>query len=174
MHKTQSDIVNIADKDAFRIFQPSAEHTAYSRRTRARDEYVRPFFYVRYFRRPEPRREYVAREQSLSVRDAVGDDRQSAVRVRDADVFRLHSVYAASQCPSAVGKSAVVHPAALAEKAFAAESFHIHGHTVARFHFGDLLSRAHDFAHRFVSDRDAFDRARHAAVHNVQVAGADA
>ena len=80
----------------------------------------------------------------------------------------------APQRPSSVGIGAVVHVAALAEEAFAAEGLDVDRHTVADLYAAHLRPDRFDDADHFVADGDALDGARHAAVFDMQIAGTDA
>ena len=90
-----------------------------------------------------------------------------------AHKLRLPAVDAAAERPAAVGIGAVVHPAVAAEVTLAAKGLHVHRHPVAGT--DGLYLRAdslHDTDH-LMADGDARHGARHGAVLDVQVAGAD-
>ena len=70
-------------------------------------------------------------------------------------------------------RRAVVDVAAFAEEAFAAECFHVDGHAIAGSDLADRRSDCQDDPDRLVSDRDTGDRTGHAAVLDMQIAGAD-
>ena len=93
--------------------------------------------------------------------------------MRHADILRLSAVDAAAQRPTSVGISAVVHVAALAEEAFAAEGLDVDRHAVAGLYAAHLRPDLLDDAYHLVSDGDTLDGAGHAAVLDMQVAGAD-
>jgi len=69
---------------------------------------------------------------------------------------------------------AVVHKAFFAEKALSAEGLHVHRHPVAGFHIGHRTAHFFHDAHHLVPYGDAGHRPGHAAVLDVQIAGADA
>ena len=94
--------------------------------------------------------------------------------MRHANILRLSAVDAAAQRPTSVGISAVVHVTALAEEAFAAESLDIDRHAVADPDMTHLRPDRLDDADHLVTDGDTLDGAGHAAVFDMQVAGADA
>ena len=68
---------------------------------------------------------------------------------------------------------AVVHKAFFAEKALSAEGLHVHRHPVAGLHIGHRTAHFFYDAHHLVPYRDAGHRPGHAAVLDVQIAGAD-
>ena len=123
---------------------------------------------------PVPGGQHVPHQQSLQVRDSVGDLGEALVGVGHPDVFRLAAVDAAAQGPAAVGIRAVVDPAVAAEEALPAESLHVHRHPVSRLKCRDSLPHLLHHAHHLVSHRNAGHRPGHGAVKDVQVAGADA
>ena len=86
----------------------------------------------------------------------------------------LPAVDAAAQRPASVGVGAVVDIAVAAEVALAAEGLDVDRHAVARAERRNLRAHLLDDAHHLVAHGDALDGARHAAVEDVQVAGADA
>ena len=71
-------------------------------------------------------------------------------------------------------RSAVVHVAMLAVEAFAAEGLHVHGHSVARFYMGHLLSHFLHYAHHLVANGNSRHGTRHGTVLDMQIAGTDA
>ena len=60
--------------------------------------------------------EYIAGKQRLPVGNPVGNDSQTLIGIRHADVLRLTAVNPAAECPAAVGIGAVVDKAVLTEK----------------------------------------------------------
>ena len=99
---------------------------------------------------------------------------ESLVGIRDADEFRLTSVDAAAECPASVRGLAVVDIAVLAEPAFAAVGLQIHRHPVPLFNLMHLLPYLGYYSYHLVADGDSGNGTWHAAVLDVQVAGADA
>nr|DAL56230.1 MAG TPA_asm: hypothetical protein [Caudoviricetes sp.] len=163
-----------AHDDALRIPEPDAEQRAEPRRPGPEDK-------DRVFgpdlgdaRGPESRGEDVADEERLLVAHRVGDARQPLVGMGYPHVFGLPAVDAAAQGPPSVGVRAVVHIAVAAEEALAAEGLDIDRHTVARGDVRDACADRLDHTDHLVTDGDALDGARYAAVLDMQVAGADA
>ncbi len=124
--------------------------------------------------RPKAGGQQIAHEQGLPVAHTRRDGGQALVRVGHPHIFGQAAVDPAAQRPPAVRVDAVVHIALPAEKALAAKGFHIHGDPVAGGHCGHSGARLLHKAHQLVAHRDAGHRPGHAAVFDVQVAGADA
>ena len=99
---------------------------------------------------------------------------QPLVGIGDPDILRLPAVDAAAKGPAAAGIGAVVDPAVSAEKAGAAEGFHIDGHPVSGAEGTDVRACLLHHAYHLVSHRDAGHRPGNRAVLDVQIAGADA
>lgn len=123
---------------------------------------------------PEACGEDVAGEERRLVAHRVGNARQPLLGVGYAHVFGLSAVDAASERPAPVGVGAVVDVAVAAEETLAAEGLDVDRHAVARAERRDAGADLLDDAHHLVADGNALDGARHAAVEDVQVAGADA
>ena len=128
---------------------------------------------LRNARRPEAGGQHIAHQQCLPVGNAVRDLVQSLICKGHPDILGLPAVDAAAQRPAAVLIGAVVHKAFFAEKALSAEGLHVHRHPVAGFHIGHRTAHFFHDAHHLVADRDAGHRPGHAAVLDVQIAGAD-
>ena len=113
---------------------------------------------------PEAGGQQIAHEECLLVSDRVGNLVQSLIRIGHPDKLSLSAVDAAPQCPPTVGIGAIVHKAVLAEETLAAESLHIHRHSVTGLHGG--VSAAHRFhhAHHLMAYRDAGNCPGHRAM----------
>lgn len=105
--------------------------------------------------------EYIAGKQCLPVGNPVGNDSQTLIGIRYADVLRLTAVNPAAECPAAVGIGAVVDKAVLTEKAVSAERLHVDGYTVAGFDGFDCRTDLLDYADHLMG-RPLY-RVRHAA-----------
>ena len=172
--KVQPGFIDIANDDALRVHQSHALQRADAGRARADDQHGVFRLNLRNLRRPVAGGQYIAHEQRLFVRHGVGDLIQSLIGIGHAHIFSLSAVDAAAQRPAAVGIGAVVYPSVLAEEALAAEGFHIHGYAVAGFDGGDGAADFLNHAHHLMAHGDARDGPGHAAVLDVQIAGADA
>ena len=120
--------------------------------------------------RPESRGEHVAHEKRLLVGHSVGNTVQALRSQWHTHIFGLSAVDAATQCPTAVGRGAVVHKAMLAEETFTAEGLHVHRHTVAHLHALHVGADFLHHAHHFVAHGDAWHGSWHASVLDVEVA----
>ena len=163
----------LADDDSPWLFQTAAEQGADAGRACA--EYQHGIFGID-FRNPvcpESGGQYIAHEKSLFVAHIVRNPVQPLVGIRHSDIFGLASVDSASQGPASVGVGAVVHEAMPAEEAIPAEGFHIDGDAVSGF---DVVygrpGLFHDADH-LMPYGDAGNGSRHAAVLDMQIAGAD-
>ena len=172
--KGGSDGVGLADDEASRAVQAGAEQGAESGGACAEDEHGVVGRDTGDARGPVACGEDVADEQGGLVAHRVGDGREPLVGVGHADVFGLPAVDAATERPSAVGVGAVVHIAVAAEEALAAERLDIDRHALARADGTDSGTHLFDDADHLVPHGDAGHSAGHAAVLDVQVAGADA
>ena len=173
-HEGQAQRVRVAYDHPARMLEQHALQRAKSCRPRADDQHgiLRPD--ISDLCGPKAGRQHIAHQQGLLVGHGGGNEIQALVGVGHAHIFRLSAVNAAAQRPSAVGIGAVVDPAMAAEIAFAAEGFHVHGHAVAGLYAGDIRACFLHHSHHFMAYGDAGHGPGHAAVANVQVAGADA
>ena len=116
----------------------------------------------------------IAHEKSLFVAHRVGDAVQPLIGIGNTHVFGLPTVDAATQRPTAIGIGAIVYIALTAKEAFAAEGFYVDRHPVARLH--RLYGGAYllDDAYHLVPHGNTGHSARHTAMLNMQIAGADA
>ena len=172
--KVQAAFVLFADNDLFGVFQHYAQQGADAGGACADDQ-------NRVLRGdlgdpggPEAGGQHVPHQQSLPVGDTVGDPVQTLVGKGHPHIFCLTTVDPAAQSPAAVGIGAVVDKPLLAEKAFPAEGFHIHRHPVSRLDMGHALAHGFHDAHHLMSHGDSGNGPGHAAVLDMQVAGADA
>ena len=94
------------------------------------------------------------------------------IRRWHAHIFRLPAIDAAAKLPTAF--HAVVYIAPAAEKAFAAEAFHVHRDPITRFKAAHRCTCFHHLAHELMPEHHAFARAWHCAMNDVQIARADA
>lgn len=114
-------------------------------------------------------------QQRLPIGNAVRDLVQSLIRKGHPDILGLPAVDAAAQRPAAVLIGAVVHKAFFAEKALSTEKgLHVHRHPVAGFHIGHRTAHFFHDAHISCPTVMPGTAREHAAVLDVQVAGADA
>ena len=173
-HEGKAALVHIADDDPPGPVQQHALKGAQAGGPRADDEHCVLGLYLGDARRPVAGGQHVAHEQRLPVAHRVRDLVQALVRIGHPHILGLAAVDAATQGPAAVGVGAVVHPAVAAEIALAAEGLHVHRHPVAGLHGGHGGAHLLHHAHHLMAHGDAGHRAGHAAVLDVQVAGADA
>ena len=163
-----------ADNEAARMFQPGAKEGANPCRSGADDENGVVGSDFSDACSPIAGGEDVAGKESLFVSNIGWNGGKPLVGMGHTDVFRLAAVDAATECPAAVRSGAVVDVTVAAEEAFAAESLDVDCHAVAGADVADLAARGFDDAHHFMPDGDAGHGAGHAAVLDVEVAGADA
>ena len=173
-NKAQAVFVLFTDNDALRRVQHNAKQGADARRSRADDQHGVLCGNFRNTRCPVPCRQHVPHQQRLPVGDIVRDFVQPGVGKRNADIFRLPAVDPAAQRPAAVFVGTVVDKALFAEKTFPAKGFHIDCHAIPRLNMGHGAADGFHNADHLMSDGDARHRARHTAVLDMQIAGADA
>ena len=166
--KRKALIAHIHRNNLRRAVQPCAHHRAKAGRPRTEHERRGRGRDLTDLRRPVPRCEHIAHKERILIRNAFWDARKALVCRRHAHILRLPAIDAAAELPTAF--HAVVHIAALAEKAFSAEAFHIHGHAVTGPEPPHSAARFYHFAHEFVPKHHAFLCARHRSVNDVQVA----
>ena len=164
----------LAHDDTLGALQHRAEQGADARRSGTDDKHGILRRNVRYACRPKAGGQDITHEECLLVRHIIGDAVKPLVGMGHTDKFRLPTVDAAAQSPTSVGVGAVVHIAFLAKETLAAEGLHVHGDAVARTDIGDGTPHLLHHAHNLVAYGDARHGTRHAAMLDVQVAGADA
>ena len=122
---------------------------------------------------PETGGEDVADEEGLFIAYGGGDGGETAIGMGNSDVFGLSAVDATPQRPAAVGICTVVDVAVLTEIAGSAKGFDVYGYAITGFYLVDLGSDLFYDAYHFVPYRDAGMGLWHAAVLDMQIAGAD-
>jgi len=173
-YKAQARRVLFTDNNTGRPFQQCAQQRTDACRPGADNEHgiLRADFRNAY--RPKTRGQHVAHQKSLAVADIGRNPVQPLIGIRHPDILRLSPVDAAAQRPPAVRISAVVYIAMLAKKAFAAKRLYIYRHSVSRLYSRYCRPHSLHHAHHFVPNGNARHSARHRAMLNVQIAGADA
>ena len=91
----------------------------------------------------------------------------------DTHIFRLATIDAASQCPTAIGVSAIIYITILAEETRTAERLYVDGYSVSWFYIGDFLTNFFNHSHHFVANGNAWNGTRHASVLDMQIACTD-
>ena len=94
--------------------------------------------------------------------------------MRHAHVLGLAAVDTAAQCPAAGRIGTIVHIPAFTKKALAAKGFDIDRYPVAGLSRSNGRADLFHDAYHFVTDGNARNGARHAAVLDMQVASTDA
>lgn len=122
-----------AHDDPLRFFQPSAEQSADSGRSRSDYQNCVVGGDFVYPRRPVAGCEYVADKQRLTVADIIGDFIKPLVGERHAHILGLTAIDAAAKRPAAVFVSTIVYKAVTAEEAVAAEGLDVDRDAVALF-----------------------------------------
>ncbi len=98
---------------------------------------------------------------------------QACCSIRNPHIFRLSAIDSASQSPSAMWRSTIVHVSMLAIEAFSTEGLYIHGYSVSRFHMGNPLPHFLYNAYHFVANSNPRYSARHRTMLDVKIAGTD-
>ena len=173
-HKAQPRRIGVTDDDPVRVMQHGAQHGADAGGPGTEDKHGVALPDLGNPGCPVAGGEYIAGKQRLPVGNPVGNDSQTLIGIRHADVLRLTAVNPAAECPAAVGISAVVDKAVLTEKAVSAERLHVDGYTVAGLDGFDCRTDLLDYADHLMADRNTGDGTRHRAVLDVQIARADA
>ena len=173
-HKAQPRRIGVADDDPVWVMQHGAQHGADTGRPGTEDKHGVALPDLGNPGCPVAGGEYIAGKQRLPVGNAIGNDGQTLIGIRHADVLRLTTVNPAAECPAAVGIGAVVDKAVLTEKAVSAERLHVDGYTVAGFDGFDCRTDLLDYADHLMADRNTGYGTRHRAVLDVQIARADA
>ena len=94
LHEVAALFRLLADNNALRMLQHHAEQGADAGRTGSDDEHRVVFRYLAYACSPESRSKYVAHEQSLLVRNTVGNAVEALFCQRHTHIFGLSAVYA--------------------------------------------------------------------------------
>lgn len=87
--------------------------------------------------------------------------------------IRLPAIYPASECPSTIRISTVVHKSVLTEEAFATECLHIYHDSISRRYRLHFRTHLLDYAHHLMADSYSWHGTRNAAMLDVQITAAD-
>ena len=163
----------LTDDDVSRILEQGAKQTADPRRASTDNQDSILFRNFRYSRSPESSSKDVANEERLLIAYRIRNLVQAGCSIRNPHIFRLPAIDSASQSPSAMWRSTIVHVSMLAIEAFSTEGLYIHGYSVSRLHMGNPLPYFLYNAYHFVANSNPRYCARHRTMLDMKITGAD-
>ena len=164
-------VMAVHRNDPAGLEQPGAHHGSVAAGAAAQDHHGIPFLDLGQLRAEVAGGQHAADGKNIFVRQIVGDQLQTVVGDRNADILGLAAVDLVAQIPAAF--HAVVDIAVLAEEALAAEGLHVGDDAVAHLDLLAGIAYGDHLTGKLMAENDILVGGGHGAHLDMEVAGAD-